>query len=199
MATRIALSRPCRVVSRAAAAKASNDWEAQVPKRWASAIVSKANAGTRLTPSFNTAAEQPPASLNSCAPREYRRDQRGFGRRQRDIEVAACMFTVDAQRAGEPDRDFDRADEVLDCPRVGVALLERARIGQFLSRCRGHTWQAPSVDPTRRRSTRSHPERAGDGQMSGTRRLSKRSLLLGMKRTEISRYKGDRTAVLREG
>ena len=113
--------------------------------------------GTRLTPS----SARPPRSLrprSATARRAVRRHQRGFRRCQRDIEVAARMLTVDAQRAGEPDRDFDRADEVLDCPRVGVALLEGARIGQFLSRCRGTPGSA-SVGPTRRRSARSHRER----------------------------------------
>ena len=59
-------------------------------------------------------------------------DQRAFGGRQRDEEVALGVLAVDPQRAGEADRDLRDAEEVLDVAgqrrrveRVAADVVER--------------------------------------------------------------------------
>ena len=51
-------------------AKASNDCDAHTENMAACVTVANTNAGARLTPSLRTTAEQPPASVSSCAPLE---------------------------------------------------------------------------------------------------------------------------------
>ena len=63
-------SSPWRVVARAAVRKASNDCDAHTENAAACVTVANTNAGARLTPSLRTTAEQPPASVSSCAPLE---------------------------------------------------------------------------------------------------------------------------------
>jgi hypothetical protein len=45
------------------------------------------------------------------------RHQRSLGRSHRHVEIALCMFAVDPQRPGKPDRHLRDADEIFDISR----------------------------------------------------------------------------------
>ena len=57
------------------------------------------------------------------------RDERAFGRRERGDEVSAGRLAVDEERTGEPHRDLDGPDEVLDVAEelVGAEPWRRQR------------------------------------------------------------------------
>ncbi len=67
-------------------------------------------------------------------PTRIRRDQRRLGRRQRHVVVAVREKAVDPKRADQPDRNANRADEVLDVALVRRPLQRCERASRSCSR-----------------------------------------------------------------